>query len=91
MKHEEADKLQEEIWRRIHKKGMPINIRDGSNDDIADWFDNLRDSIIEKYYDEPLGTVRIAGYDGCPKCMGIVGISSYYCKRCGVYIREAKT
>ena len=90
MKHEEADRLQEEIRERIRKKGIPINVRTGGNDDAADWIDDLIDSIIEKYYDEPLGTVRFAGYDGCPKCMGIIGISAYYCKKCGAWIKEVK-
>lgn len=88
MKHEEADQLQDELWNRIQKKGMPINVRNGSNEDAANWINDTIDSIIEKYYDEPLGTVRMAGYDGCPKCMGIIGLSAYYCKACGAWIRE---
>lgn len=82
----ERYRLLVDVHKRIRENGMPINIRDGANDVIADWVTNIvKDLAVE---DEPLGVIMGCDYDLCPKCGGVVGSSAYFCKRCGSYLRE---
>lgn len=86
MKKNEYDKLKNDIFEHVKKKGMPINVRTGDDVNAACWVLNLLDKFVE--IDEPLGTVAGTDYNMCPKCQGIIGVYAHYCKRCGAYIRE---
>lgn len=86
MNKQEAEKLMDEVWHKICKEGIPINIQTGTNMDVADWMKGILEKCIE--IDEPLGTKMGIEYDICPKCGGVIGSSAYFCKRCGAYIRE---
>lgn len=87
MRSEEVLDMRIKIRKRIEKKGMPMNIRDGGNQIIADWFvDEIYDYCVD--IDKPLGTVQGKDYEMCPKCEAIVGQSAYYCKKCGCWLRE---
>lgn len=86
MKESEAERLKSNIAAQILKKGMPINIRKGSEEELADWFGKILDKNIE--IDEPLGVVQGNDYEHCPRCNGIVGQSAFYCKKCGSWLRE---
>lgn len=85
MKQGEKDKLLQDIWERIYTKGMPVNVRNGVNSDIADYLQDIVDDYA--HVDEPLGTVTGYEYDACPKCGGMIGTTAKYCKRCGAFIR----
>ena len=86
MQKAEYDKLKGDLFYHIQQKGMPIDVRTGANMDAACWVSNLLDKFIQT--DTPLGTKAGPDFNMCPKCGGIIGISAYYCKRCGAYIRE---
>lgn len=88
MKAEEAERLKSDIWQAICKKGMPMNIRMGLDQDAADWVKK----ILEKYIqiDEPVGVIQGSDYDRCPACNSVIGQSAYFCKRCGAYIRQVR-
>ena len=88
MKKAEYDKLKGDLFYHIERKGMPIDVRTGANLDAACWVLNLIDKFAE--IDTPLGTKAGPDFNMCPKCGGIIGISAYYCKRCGAYIRETE-
>ena len=86
MKRAEANKLISDIRKRVVRKGMPINTRNGSNDAIADYICDIVTDYI--FIDTPLGVGQSYGYDACPVCNHVVGNSAYYCKNCGSYLRE---
>lgn len=86
MRKEESKALTDMIWHAINKKGIPINVRTGQNADAADWFRDLLARYID--IDEPIGIISGGEYDSCPRCMGIIGSSAYYCKKCGAWLRE---
>lgn len=83
MKKEEAQFIQQNIQKLIEKKGMPVNIRNGSNEEIAKWFGKILDDNAK--IDEPLGTVD----NKCPICRHTIGSSGFFCKWCGAMLREA--
>lgn len=85
MRKNEADELLDSIWHELCRKGMPINIRKGTDMDIADYVK----AIVEEHItiDKPLGTVMGYDYDACPNCGGMIGTTAKFCKRCGAYIR----
>lgn len=85
MNRQEANELLVSIRDEICHKGMPINIRKGTDDDIADYVNGIVERNIT--IDEPLGTVMGYDYDACPKCKAVVGNHARYCKMCGAYIR----
>ena len=86
MKKNEYKKLKDDILERVKKKDMPIDVRTGDDINAACWMLNMLDKLVE--IDEPLGVIHGKDYNMCPKCSGIIGLSAYYCKRCGAYIRE---
>lgn len=88
MRQKEAEKLKDEIWHAVCKKGIPINVRTGMNTDAADWVKDLLDKHIE--IDEPLGVVGDSDYERCPICSGIIGQSAYFCKKCGAWVRMVR-
>ena len=73
------------IVNKVKKRGIPINVRTGGNEDLAEWEEKLLEELLEE--DEPLGTVQMHDFYACPKCHGIVGDSGYYCRFCGSLIR----
>jgi len=86
MKSIEAAALKGDIIYQITTKGIPIDIRNGSNEKIAEWVGKVFDNNVQ--IDKPLGTVQGTDFDHCPRCNGIIGQSAFYCKRCGARIRE---
>ena len=86
MQRSEKERLVSNIRRHLLEKGMPINIRDGSNETVADWVTGVVTKFIVE--DEPQGVVMGCDYDLCPRCGGVIGSSANFCKRCGCYIRE---
>lgn len=84
MKKKEAQVLRHDIVTLIEKKGMPINVRDGSNQKIAEWAAGIFEKCVR--IDEPLG----AANDHCPACKKTVGTSGAYCKWCGAFLREVR-
>lgn len=89
MRDKEAKKLKDDIYNAVCKKGMPINIRNGLNADVADYVRRLLEKHIQ--IDEPLGTIKGADYEHCPECNSVIGQSAFFCKICGAYIRQVKT
>ena len=85
MNKQEAEKLMDDVWHKICKKGMPINVQTGTNMDVADWTKGILEKCIK--IDEPVGVKMGIEYDICPECGGVVGCSAYYCKKCGAWIR----
>jgi len=85
MKQGEKDKLLQDIWERIYTKGMPVNVRNGVNSDIADYLQDIVDDYA--HVDEPVGVLAMNDYDACPKCFGVIGNYAKYCKKCGAFIR----
>lgn len=88
MKESEFGKLKKNIFEYVREKGMPVNVRTGADTNAACWVLTLIDMFAE--IDTPLGTKAGPDFNMCPKCGGIIGISAYYCKRCGAYIRETE-
>ena len=86
MKPSEKTEIIKLVTTKARKRGIPINVRTGGNDDLAEWLNDLLEELLP--IDEPLGTIQGADYNHCPKCNGIIGQSAYYCKSCGAYIRE---
>jgi hypothetical protein len=78
--------LLDNLQEHFIKKGLPINIRKGNNEEVANYILKVVESCIHE--DEPLGTIPGMGYDHCPRCNAIIGQSAYYCKTCGAWIRE---
>ena len=86
MRAQEAQELFEDIEGWFMKHGLPINIRDGINEEVAKHILKVIKPFV--HIDEPLGVIQGNDYDHCPRCNGIVGQSAYYCKLCGAKIRE---
>ena len=86
MRAPEAQELLEDIEDWFMKHGLPINIRDGSNEEVTKHMIKVIKPFV--HIDEPLGVIQGNDYDHCPICNGIVGQSAYYCKLCGAKIRE---
>ena len=86
MNKQEAEKLMDDVWHKICKKGIPINIQTGTNMDVADWMKRILEKQIS--IDEPIGVVQGTDYDHCPRCNAVVGQSAFYCKKCGSWLRE---
>ncbi len=86
MRAPEAQELLEDIEDWFMKHGLPINIRDGSNEEVTKHMLKVIKPFV--HIDEPLGVIQGIDYDHCPICNGIVGQSAYYCKLCGAKIRE---
>lgn len=89
MKREEKAELLCDIWERVFKKGIPINIRDGADAEVADWVQDIVDKCVKQ--DEPAGTETLESggkeYLACPICHRVVGVSGKYCKWCGRLLR----
>ena len=89
MRKKEREKLLDDVWGKISKKGMPINVRKGTNIEIADYIREIVSKVTEE--DEPAGTEeKMSGgtlYQICPKCKRTVGVSGFYCKWCGEMLR----
>lgn len=85
MKNREKAELITEVTRKIRKRGIPINVRTGGNEEAAEYFRELLQETIR--IDEPIGVNMGMDYDYCPACDGVVGNSAYYCKHCGAYLR----
>jgi len=86
MRAPEAQELLEDIEDWFMKHGLPINIRDGINEEVTKQILKVIKPFV--HIDEPLGVIQGTDYDHCPICNGIVGQSAYYCKLCGAKIRE---
>jgi len=85
MKSQEKKETIDMIKTKILKRGMPINVRTGGNTEVAEWIGKLLDELLK--VDEPIGTIELDKYTACPNCNGAVGISAYYCKKCGSYLK----
>ena len=88
MKSQEKQETIERIVTKVKKRGVPINMRTGGNDEAAEWVQKLLEELLEE--DEPLGVVELNGYSACPICHGVVGTTGYYCRFCGAYLRYKK-
>lgn len=86
MRAPEAQELLEDIGDWFMKKGLPINIRDGINEEVTKHILKVIKPFV--HIDEPLGVIQGTDYDHCPKCNGIAGQSAFYCKLCGAMLRE---
>ena len=86
MKAIEAKEYLDDLEGWFEKNGLPINVRNGSNDDIAKHILKIAKAYIHE--DEPLGVSQGIDYDHCPRCSGIVGQSAFFCKHCGAWLRE---
>lgn len=84
MKKAESEELLDAIWHKFCKKGIPINIKNSQNIDIADYIKDVVAECIE--IEEPLGVVKHNDYDACPVCLGTIGTTGYYCRFCGALI-----
>lgn len=89
MKRSEAEQLTESIKQELTEKGIPMNIRNGTNEIIAAYISEIVEKKIS--IDRPLGTIasRNDVYEYCPTCGATIGNSAVYCKKCGSMIREA--
>lgn len=85
MKRAESIELLDAVWHKFCKKGLPINVKKGFNMDAADYIRDIVGECIQ--IDEPIGTTEAYGYETCPKCNGIVGMTGYYCRFCGAMLR----
>ena len=86
MRAEEAQELRDDLEDWFRKNGLPINIRKGSNEEIAEHILKIAKAYI--HIDQPIGVNQGTDFDHCPRCNGIIGQSAFYCKRCGAMIRE---
>ena len=73
------------LTEKARKRGIPINVRTGGNEDLAEWLGKFLEELLE--VDEPIGFIQGDEYDHCPACGHIVGQSAYFCKYCGSYLR----
>lgn len=86
MRKKEKEQFIKDLWGMIYKKGMPVNVRQGPNSEIADWaVDIAEDCIVD---DKPSGVLVEDGRDRCPECKKTVGTSGFFCKYCGNMLRE---
>lgn len=76
------------LTEKARKRGIPVNVRTGGNEDLAEWLGKFLEELLE--VDEPIGTNQSYGYDTCAKCHGVVGTTGYYCRFCGAYLRYKK-
>ena len=86
MREKEKTETITRITTKVKKRGIPINVRTGGNEDAAEWVGKLLEELLEN--DEPSGTIEVDGRDRCPACRKMVGISGFYCKWCGSQLRE---
>lgn len=86
MKAKEKAEVVKLITDKVRKRGIPINVRTGGNDDAAEWTGQLLKELLP--VDEPQGILQGTDYDRCPACKRVVGSSAYYCKYCGTYLKE---
>ena len=84
MKALERSKLISDVRAAVMKRGMPINVRNGGDAEVADWVAGVVLGCSKE--DEPLGTVR-SDYEYCPVCARVVGSGARYCKWCGAFLR----
>ena len=86
MRKAEIEQFKKDLWERIYTKGMPINIRDGINSEIADWAVDVAEDYLKE--DTPQGVLESEHGFKCPACKKTIGTSGFYCKWCGVLLRE---
>lgn len=86
MRAPEAQELLEDIEDWFMKNGLPINIRDGINEEVTKHILKVIKPFV--HIDEPLGVIRGTDYDRCPRCGGVAGQGAFYCKKCGTWLRE---
>ena len=86
MKRSEAGELLDTIWHKLCKNGIPIDVRNGSNIVVADWFRDMVSKEIE--IDKPIGIVEHPDYNACPNCGASVGDKNKFCKICGKLLRR---
>lgn len=86
MKAQEKNEVIALIIDKAKKRGIPINVRTGGNDELAEWLEALLEELLP--VDEPIGVIRGTDYDRCPRCGGVAGQSAYYCKKCGAWLRQ---
>ena len=86
MKQQEKEKIITAVTEKINQDGIPVNIRLGSHDQVAEWFERLLSELVA--VDVPQGVRPGAdGYNYCPMCNHTVGDKAHYCKYCGSYLR----
>lgn len=89
MRVEERAELLTAVWETVFQKGMPINIRKGTGEEVADWVKETVGRCCK--VDEPQGTENLESggreYLACPICHRVVGVSGRYCKWCGNLLR----
>lgn len=85
MKAQEKTEVISLITTKAKKRGIPMNVRTGGNDDLAEWIQALLEELLP--IDEPTGTIDHSDYMSCPKCGKSVGTTGYYCRYCGNYLR----
>lgn len=86
MKAQEKNEVIALIIDKAKKRGIPINVRTGGNDELAEWLEALLEELLP--VDEPIGVIQGTDYDHCPICNAVVGQSAYYCKHCGAWLRQ---
>ena len=86
MRIEDKEKFLKDFWGLVYKRGMPVNVRQGLNSEIADWAVDIAEDCIE--LDTPSGVMVDDGKDRCPKCKKTAGTSGFFCKYCGNMLRE---
>ena len=86
MNKSEKNTLLMAIWQVVKRDGMPMNVRNGSNTESADWVEEVLDKLIKE--EAPIGTIQLEEYEACPVCHSVIGNSALYCKKCGAHIRE---
>lgn len=86
MKKEEYEKLGSDIFDRIVEKGLPVDVKHGSDEQAAAYILG----IYQRYakIDEPIGTSMGVDFEMCNACHRQVGSTAHYCKRCGAYLRQ---
>ena len=86
MRKEEKAQFLKEFEEKVFKRGMPVNVRQGLNSEIAEWAVNIAKDCIKD--DTPLGVLDSEHGFKCPKCHRTIGTSGFYCKWCGEQLRE---
>ena len=86
MRAKEKSEVIKLIIEKVRKRGIPVNVRNGGNEDAAEWTEKLLEELLP--VDEPRGVVQGVDYDHCPECGRVVGSSGYFCKYCGTYLKE---
>lgn len=88
MKKVESIELTDAFWHKCMKRGLPMNVRQGQTIDFADYVLGILQDCVK--IDEPLGTISHSDYEACPKCGAALGVTAFYCKKCGAYCRLSK-